>query len=71
MRRRYLLLALVATGVSCSSRPRESLGRTQRESDSILGASKLPGAPVVKKATAVADSAAARRLLEDSITGPP
>lgn len=41
---------------------------TQRARDSVIGASKLPGASGVRGAMRAADSAQARRLLEDSVT---
>jgi hypothetical protein len=40
---------------------------TERERDSVLGASALPGAQGVSGALRVSDSAAARRAREDSI----
>ena len=61
----FALLALVA----CSSKPRDNL--TQRERDSIIGASKLPNAAGVRGALKVSDSADARRNLEDSISKTP
>jgi len=39
---------------------------TQREKDSILGASQIPGAKAVKRAMTSADSAAARQTRLDS-----
>jgi hypothetical protein len=39
---------------------------TQREKDSILGASQIPGAKAVKRAMTSADSAAARQAQLDS-----
>ena len=41
---------------------------SRREQDSTLGASKLPGAQGVSGAMKVADSAAARRAREDSVS---
>jgi hypothetical protein len=41
---------------------------SEREQDSTLGASKLPGAQGVSGAMKVADSAAARRAREDSVS---
>ena len=41
---------------------------TQRARDSAIGASKLPGASGVRGAMRAADSAQARRHLEDSVT---
>lgn len=40
----------------------------QRRHDSIIGASRLPGASGVSAALRTADSAAARRLREDSVS---
>lgn len=40
---------------------------TQRQRDSVVGASKLPGAAGVRGALRAEDSAAARRAREDSI----
>lgn len=40
---------------------------TERQRDSAIGESKLPGAPGVTGALRVSDSAAARRAREDSI----
>ena len=62
-----LLLAVLLSGLSCSSSPKAAAPRTQRESDSIVGASQLPGASVVKKANALRDSAEVRRAVEDTI----
>ncbi len=62
-----LLLAVFLSGLSCSGSQKAAAPRTQRESDSIVGASQLPGASVVKKATALRDSAEARRAIEDTI----
>ena len=44
---------------------------TRRERDSIIGASKLPGATGVGAALRAADSAAARRRVEDSLARVP
>jgi hypothetical protein len=40
---------------------------TQRQRDSVIGQSRLPGAQGVEGALSAADSAAARRRLADSI----
>ncbi len=45
--------------------------QTQRVRDSVVGASRLPGAAVVRGALDVADSAAARRAREDSAAADP
>jgi hypothetical protein len=60
-----LLLACALAG--CGGKRSEAEAPTsRREQDSILGASKLPGAQGVSGAMKVADSAAARRAREDS-----
>ncbi len=53
--------------MACSSGTRTSTGRTERETDSVIGQSQVPGAPVVKKALEAADSARARAAAEDSV----
>jgi hypothetical protein len=67
--RPWVLSALLLIGVlSCESNDstarRDSL--TQRERDSMLGASQLPGAQGVRGALKASDSAAARREREDA-----
>jgi hypothetical protein len=58
-------LALVIAGCSTGdSDSRRDL--TQREKDSILGASQIPGAKAVKRSLTSADSAAARQARLDS-----
>jgi len=39
---------------------------TRRERDSVIGASRLPGAPVVRRALQVSDTAAARAARIDA-----
>ncbi len=58
-----LSLALLA----CSSGTKASTGRTERETDSVIGQSQVPGAPVVQKALEASDSARARVAAQDSI----
>lgn len=55
------------TVAACSSGTKASTGRTERETDSVIGQSQVPGAPVVKKAMAASDSARARVAAEDSL----
>jgi hypothetical protein len=45
--------------------------RTERERDSVLGASQLPGARVVRGALGASDSAAARNARLDSVANQP
>lgn len=70
---RILVGCLVVLGcVSCSPPREQQEGvQGQRERDSVLGASRLPGAGGVRGALRVADSAAARRRLEDSVAATP
>ena len=60
-------LVLLATGLA-GCKASSSTGRpvTERERDSVIGASQLPGAQGVRGALRVSDSAAARRTREDS-----
>jgi hypothetical protein len=61
---RYLIPALLFA-LSCSgSKPP---ARTERERDSTIAQSRLPGAGGVKAALKVSDSAAARRARLDSV----
>ena len=57
-----LLLVLAA----CSSAQKTSTGRTERETDSVIGQSAVPGAPVVKKAMDTQDSARAAAAAIDT-----
>ena len=59
-----LLVGALSCGKSDSATRRDSL--TQRERDSVLGASQLPGAGGVRGALRASDSAVARREREDS-----
>jgi hypothetical protein len=54
----FLALALAACG---KDEPENKPVRTQREKDSILARSTIPGAKAVRKAMTVADSATARQ----------
>jgi len=67
MMARLAAVLLVAALAGCDDNRSEAAApASRREQDSILGASKLPGAQGVSAATRVADSAAARRAREDS-----
>jgi hypothetical protein len=57
-----------AVGISACGKDEDTTKRdlTQREKDSILGASQIPGAKAVKRALTSADSAAARQARLDS-----
>lgn len=65
--RRLVLLLLVVS--ACKSAPPPQ--RTERERDSIIGQSKLPGAGGVRGATAAGDTAAAHNRLRDSLAQEP
>ena len=63
---RWVVFLLLLAG-ACTSESREARPATQRERDSVLGASKLPGAQGVRGALRAADSAAARNARLDSV----
>ncbi|MEO8088885.1 MAG: hypothetical protein ABI703_01155 [Gemmatimonadales bacterium] len=62
---RWILVLLLVVG--CTSEGGKPRSGTQRERDSVLGASKLPGAAGVRGALRAADSAAARNARVDSV----
>lgn len=62
-----LCLVLIPWVGGCSADHKASTGRTQREADSVLGESNLPGAHVVKRATATQDSARAAAAALDTV----
>ena len=64
MRPIILFLVLAA---ACTSDSKPVQPATQRERDSVLGASKLPGAQGVRGALRAADSAVARNARLDSV----
>ena len=61
-----VLAVLAATGCGARDEVKPAARKTERERDSVLGASKIPGAGGVGAALRVSDSAAARRAREDS-----
>ena len=68
IRKTAITLAALAVGLTACGKE-EPDGRkdlTQREKDSILGASQIPGAKAVKRTLTSADSAAARQARLDS-----
>ncbi|HEU4648330.1 MAG TPA: hypothetical protein VFS33_04675 [Gemmatimonadales bacterium] len=73
MRGFWLTLGVAACclAAGCKSSVTAGTGRTERERDSIIGQSKLPGAAVVGKALQASDSAAARRAAQDSAAAAP
>jgi hypothetical protein len=62
--RTLIVMFVVAAG--CTASKDERAASTQRERDSVIGASKLPGAGGVRGALRAADSAAARNARRDS-----
>lgn len=74
MRVTSLAALLAPLLIGCSKPPSDPATRDsaqQRQHDSMLGASRLPGAGGVRGALRVADSAAARRLREAGTTHSP
>jgi hypothetical protein len=66
-----LVSACCWLAAGCKSSVTAGTGRTERERDSIIAQSKLPGAGVVGKALQVSDSSAARRAAQDSAAAAP
>jgi hypothetical protein len=66
-------LALLLLGTGCGPKPDEGSKppRTERERDSVIGASRLPGAGGVRGALRESDSAAARNARLDSVANQP
>jgi hypothetical protein len=62
-------VVLVMLSSGCEFNGREPPARSERERDSILGESRLPGAPAVRGALEASDSAAARNERYDSVAG--
>ena len=60
------VLLLLAAGACAKDDTQQTTTRTQREKDSILANSQIPGARAVKKTMTVADSAAARQARIDT-----
>ena len=60
------VLLLLAAGACAKDDTQQTTTRTQREKDSILANSQIPGARAVKKTMTVADSASARQARIDT-----
>jgi hypothetical protein len=60
------VLLLLAASACAKEDTQQTTTRTQREKDSILANSQIPGAKAVKKTMTVADSAAARQARIDT-----
>jgi hypothetical protein len=66
------LAGLLLLAIACSPDPDQKRGAaTERERDSVLGASTLPGASGVRGALGASDSAAARNARLDSVANQP
>jgi len=63
-----LLLTLGCPGERADSHPPDAEGRAR---DSVIGASRLPGATGVRGALRASDSAVSRRAQEDSVHAEP
>ena len=63
-----LLVGALLVGCGDEGNPSASAADTltRRERDSVIGASRLPGAPVVRRALQVSDTAAARAARIDA-----
>ena len=68
---RSAFLLLLVSGCQDDSAERQDRPASQRERDSVIGASQLPGARGVSGALRASDSAAARRAREDSVAVAP
>ena len=68
-----LLIVVLGTALlmSCKSSVTVGTGHTERERDSIIGQSRVPGAAVVQRALQVSDSAASRGARVDSAATQP
>lgn len=63
---RPLILLSLAIVTGCGGGTKASTGRTQRESDSVVANSALPGASTAKKAMDLSDSSRARVAAQDT-----
>jgi hypothetical protein len=73
MRRFVVLLALAGPVIlnGCGSEAPAGAARSERERDSVIGQSRLPGAGGVRGSLRASDSAQSRRAIEDSIAATP
>ena len=62
----FVIAAFAIGATACKGETETKRDLTQREKDSILGASTIPGAKAVKRAMTSADSATARQTRLDS-----
>jgi hypothetical protein len=71
MRVTWTAIGLACCLVGCKRTVTAGTGRTERERDSIIGQSKLPGAAVVGKALQVSDSGSSHQSAVDSAAAAP
>ena len=64
-------ITLLLVGTGCSEKEQPKRPATERERDSVLGASRLPGATGVRGALRVQDTAAAQNARLDSVASQP
>jgi hypothetical protein len=62
-----VLLGIMFIMAACRSSATAGAGRTERERDSVIGQSALPGARGVHRALGASDSARARSAVLDSM----
>ena len=67
---RILIAILLVFGGGCKSEPARPVP-SERERDSIIGQSRLPGAQGVRGAMRAGDTAAAHNVLRDSLAREP
>ena len=67
---RILIAILLVFGGGCTTEPARP-APTERERDSIIGQSRLPGAQGVRGAMRAGDTAAAHNALRDSLAREP
>ena len=68
---RLVVLLILTSPAACSDADGGKPARTERERDSIIGASQLPGARGVRGALGASDSADARNARLDSMASQP
>lgn len=68
---RPVLLGGLILAAACGSGTRTSTGRTERETDSVIAKSAVPGASAVDKAMKVADSTSNQARQADSVGSTP
>ena len=73
MRNPGLFILILTVFTACAEPPKVEKPRsqmTERERDSTIAASRLPGAGVVKKGMSIADAESKRQAMFDSVGNP-